>query len=475
MVHPYLRRRCGEEKVDFPSPAAPHDPAELREVLGKTYGVPIFQEQAMKLAIVAAAFTSAEANGLRRAMATFRNLGTIQTYREKLVGGMVGRGYEEDFAARCFRQIEGFGSYGFPESHAQSFARLVYVSAWMKCHYPAVFCACLLNSQPMGFYAPAQLVSDARAHGVEVRGMDVNFSHWDSTLEAASQDRRRHRDESFVAHRVNGKPVPTFPRDAGLALRLGLRQITGLREEWARGISRGIKESGPFASMEDLARRAQLPPRALRLLADADACASLGMDRRQALWEARRTPTDELPLFAAAKAAEVGREEKVRLPSLTMALLRPLLAADNVTPCEDLRDVKPGKRVRVAGVVLVRQRPGKGNAIFITLEDDGGVANIILWASQFEALRRPVMTARVMLVEGVLERSKEGVTHIVAQNVIDRSELLGRLSELDTPRPTLSRADVFAHPQPPRYPGMQADRARHPRNARLLPRSRDFH
>ena len=480
MVHPYLRRRGGDENVDYPSPKPPHDPDELRGVLSKTYGVPIFQEQAMRLAITAAAFTSAEANGLRRAMATFRNLGTIDSYRDKLVGGMVGRGYEPVFAERCFRQIEGFGSYGFPESHAQSFARLVYVSAWMKCHYPAVFCAALLNSQPMGFYAPAQLVRDAREHGVEVRGIDVNASDWDSTLEPG-RHRRPHRDRGF-------------------ALRLGLRQISGFRESWARAMLRARSSGRRFATIEDMARRADLPARALHLLADADACGSLGLDRRQALWEARRTPAKELPLFAAARAAEMGIEAAVTLPALTMGeqvaadyqvtrlslkahpmgLLRPIFAADGVTPCETLADIQPGRRVKVAGVVLVRQRPGKGNAIFITIEDEGGIANIVLWARQFEAMRRPVMAARVMVVEGELERSKEGVTHIVAAKIIDRSDVLAGLSDMDTPKPTLSRADVFEHPQPPRYPGSAPvmptpERARHPRNVRLLPRSRDFH
>ncbi|WP_373486982.1 error-prone DNA polymerase, partial [Blastomonas sp.] len=269
MVHPYLRRRSGIEKVEYPSPAAPHDPDELKTLLGATYGVPLFQEQAMKLAIVAAGFTPAEANQLRRAMATFRNLGTMHEFREKLVRGMTARGYERDFAERCFKQIEGFGSYGFPESHALSFARLVYVSSWIKCHHPAVFACALLNAQPMGFYAPAQIVRDAREHAVEVCPIDINMSGWDNSLE---------RDSA-----------------GELALRLGFRQMTGFRADWADALA-AARSHGRFDSIEALARRACLPQHALRMLADADAFGSLALDRRRALWEVRRTPDGELPL-----------------------------------------------------------------------------------------------------------------------------------------------------------------------------------
>ncbi|MCB2013836.1 MAG: error-prone DNA polymerase [Sphingobium sp.] len=469
MVHPYLRRRWGEEKVQYPSPAPPHDPDELRGVLGKTFGVPLFQEQAMKLAIVAADFSPDEANGLRRAMATFRNVGTIHGFHEKMIEGMVRRGYERSFAERCFKQIEGFGSYGFPESHAQSFARLVYVSAWIKCHHPAVFAAALLNSQPMGFYAPAQIVRDAREHDVEVMPVDVNASNWDNGLEKR--------------------------QDTGLALRLGFRQISGFREEWAHTIS-AARTEGRFTSIEDMARRARLPQRALRLLADGDTCGSLRLDRRVALWEVRRMPDDELPLFAAARAAELGKEPNISLRPMglgehvaadyqmtrlslkehPMALLRPIFEREKVTPCASLRGMKSSAKVRVAGVVLVRQRPGKGNAIFITLEDEGGIANIVLWARQFEIMRRAVMAARVMLVEGELQVSKEGVIHVMASRVIDRSETLAFLSEIDSTDPELSPADEFVHPQHPRK-AMKLIEAqhRHPRNVRLLPKSRDFH
>ncbi len=465
MVHPYLRRRSGEEKVHYPSPAPPHDPDELLSLLGKTYGVPLFQEQAMKLAIVAAGFSPDEANGLRRAMATFRNVGTIDNFREKMIGGMVRRGYEHPFAERCFRQIEGFGSYGFPESHAQSFARLVYVSAWIKRHHPAVFAAALLNSQPMGFYAPAQIVRDAREHGVAVLPVDVNASDWENGLE-------RH-----------GK---TF------ALRLGFRQISSFRKEWAQAIE-AARTQGRFATIENLTRRARLPQRALRLLADADACASLGLDRRAALWEVRRIPDDELPLFAAARAEELGQEPAVVLRPMglgehvaadyqmtrlslkahPMALLRPIFERERVTPCAGLRSMKNGARVHVAGVVLVRQRPGKGNAIFITLEDEGGIANIVLWARQFRVMRRAVMAARVMLVEGELQVSKEGVIHVMASQVIDRSDTLAHLSTICRTQTELSSADAFALPLSSRVPAPQQNR--HPRDARLLPKSRDFH
>ena len=469
MVHPYLRRRWGEEKVEYPSPAPPHDPNELRGVLGRTHGVPLFQEQAMKLAIVAADFSPDEANGLRRAMATFRNVGTIHGFHEKMIEGMVGRGYERAFAERCFKQIEGFGSYGFPESHAQSFARLVYVSAWIKCHQPAVFACGLLNSQPMGFYAPAQIVRDAREHGVEVRSIDINASLWDNELERRA--------------------------DTDLALRLGFRQISGFREEWAKAICAARAESR-FTSVEDAARRARLPQRALRLLADADAFGSLRLDRRAALWEVRRMPDDELPLFAAARAAELGSEPELALRPMglgehvaadyqmtrlslkahPMALLRRFFAVDKVTPCAGLRSMKSGAKVRVAGVVLVRQRPGKGNAIFITLEDEGGIANIVLWARQFEIMRRAVMAARVMLVEGELQVSKEGVIHVMASRIIDRSDTLAHLSDSYSTEPELSPADEFVHPQHPRKAMKQIEAEhRHPRNVRLLPKSRDFH
>jgi error-prone DNA polymerase len=456
MVHPYLRRRQGLEPVEFPSPAPPHDPDELHDVLGRTFGVPLFQEQAMKLAIVAAEFTPDEANGLRRAMATFRNLGTIDQFRGKMVGRMVERGYTEEFAARCFKQIEGFGSYGFPESHAQAFAHLVYASAWIKCHHPAVFAAALLNSQPMGFYAPAQIVRDARDHGVPVLPIDVNESGWDNN--------------------VAGTPP---------ILRLGLRQIDGFREDWADSIARA-RRYGPFANIETLAARAGLGGQALKLLADADALRSLNLDRRQGLWEVHRRPGPSLPLFAFAEAKELATEPDARLPAMAlsehvaadyqtqrlslkghpMQFLREGFTGENILSCAAVNAAKNGTQVKTAGVVLMRQRPGKGNAVFITIEDEGGIVNILLWTRLMERQRRAVMAARLMEVHGEVQRSKEGVVHLMAHTVIDRTENLGRLSETHHANPELSRADEVNRPQSPRG---------HPRDVRILPKSRDFH
>ena len=465
MVHPYLRRRNGEEAVVFPSPAAPHDSCELHRVLGKTLGVPLFQEQAMKLAIVAAGFTPAQADGLRRAMATFRNHGTVNRYRDPLVEGMMARGYDRDFAERCYEQIKGFGEYGFPESHAQAFAWLTYVSSWLKCHHPAVFTCALLNSQPMGFYAPAQLVRDAREHEVEVRAVDANASEWDCTLE------RR--------------------EDGALALRLGFSRLDGFRKEWARSLAEA-REVAAFVSAEDLARRAKLPSRALSLLADADAFGSLGQSRRQAGWEVRRVPPEQLPLFAFAAAPELGKERDAALPPMPLAeevvadyqtarlslkghpmqFLRPALAREGVLSCAEANQTPNGRKVRVAGVVLIRQRPGKGNAVFITIEDETGIVNALLWARDMERQRRAVMAARLMLIEGEIQESKEGVVHLMANRVIDRTAMLNRLADQNHPTLPLSPGDEISHPQHPRAASAQHG---HPRNVRVLPKSRDFH
>ncbi|MGN6270798.1 MAG: error-prone DNA polymerase [Sphingomonas sp.] len=500
MVHPYLRRRAerraGKNTIDYPAPSPEHGPPdELVPVLAKTEGVPLFQEQAMKLAIVAAKFSPEDANRLRRAMATFRNVGTIDQFREKMVGGMVRRGYQREFAERCFKQIEGFGSYGFPESHALSFARLVYVSAWLKCHHPAVFAAALLNSQPMGFYAPAQIVRDARAHGVEVREIDVNASGWDNGIEmslhaglvpASTYPQAPMIAAQWTPEQVRGDEGGDMP-----ALRLGFRQIDGFREEWGNAIA-DARAAGPFDSIESVARRAALPSRALKLLADADAFRSIGLDRRAALWEVRRTPTAELPLFAAARARELGEEADARLPAMSkaehvvtdyqttrlslkdhpMTFLRAVLAAEGISSCAET-DAKPNDAfVRTAGLVLVRQRPGKGNAIFITLEDETGITNVMLWARQFERYRRAVMASRLMLAEGRVQKSREGVVHLMATRIIDRTDLLDRLTELGGPRVPSSRGDEAVHPQYPRTPGRSAG---HPRAVRVIPKSRDFH
>jgi len=459
MVHPYLRRRNGEEAVEFPGP--PDNPNELRDVLGKTLGVPLFQEQAMKLAIVAAEFTPSDADGLRRAMATFRHMGTVNHYQEKLIGGMIRRGYPPDFAERCFEQIKGFGEYGFPESHAQAFGWLAYVSSWLKCHWPAAFTCALLNSQPMGFYAPAQLVRDAREHGVEVRPIDVNASAWDSTLES---------------ERV---------------LRLGLRQIDHFREAWAQALM-AARAAAPFASLEDLARRAALPPRALSLLADADALGSLRLTRREAGWEVRRVPARQLSLFDAMDAPELAPEPDPALPAMPlpeevvadyqtqrlslkghpMQFLRSYFDRRAIVSCAAVNAAKDGTRLRAAGVVLIRQRPGKGNALFITLEDETGIVNALMWARDFEAQRRAVMAARLMVIDGEIQRSKEGVVHLMVKQVHDATSLLGELAAGERCEPEIGRGDGIKHPGPPTHgpnPG------RHPRNVRILPRSRDFH
>ncbi len=464
MVHPYLRRRNGEEKVDYPSD-------ELRQVLAKTLGVPLFQEQAMKIAIVAAGFTPSEADQLRRAMATFRKTGKINSFRVKMVEGMIARGYARDFAERCFHQIEGFGEYGFPESHAASFALLVYVSAWLKCRHPEIFAAALLNSQPMGFYAPAQIVRDAREHGVEVRPPDVNHSLWDCTLEAIGPAKKEQlsearaspppqpspfKGEGKIIERANVSPPPLRGREreggssrahesgyAGpFALRLGFRQVKGLREaDIARLVAR---REGGYGDAAALQRRARLGPAALERLAEADAMGSLGLDRRAALWAVQALDEAPLPLFAAAARRTLAPEPEVTLPPAALgeevaadyatlrlslkthplALLRERLARDGVTPHAELATTAEGKRVTVAGLVLVRQRPGSARGvIFATLEDESGPANVIIWPDIFERFHRVVLASRLMAVTGRLQR--EGIViHVIAERLADLSHYL---------------------------------------------------
>jgi error-prone DNA polymerase len=469
MVHPYLRRRSGLEDVDYPSPSPEHgDKNELYEVLRKTFGVPLFQEQAMRLAMVAAKFSDIEANGLRKAMATFRNDGTIGNYESLMVERMVARGYERDFAQRCFDQIKGFGSYGFPESHAASFAKLVYISSYLKKHHPAAFACALLNSQPMGFYAPAQIVREAQENGgVEPRPVDVNLSAWDNGLEAVEAV------EPMQKH--------------SLALRLGFRQIDGFREAWGLAIAQKRDEGGPYRDVEELMRRAGLPARAMRLLADADTFRSLGLDRREALWAVRRLPDDPvLPLFQAAQARELGSERSMALPTMPLAehivadyqtvrlslkghpmqLLRPRFRRERILSCAETEAKPDAAFVRTAGIVLVRQRPGNGNAIFVTLEDETGITNVVIWARLFERFRREVMGARLMLVEGRVQKSVEGVTHLMAQRIIDRSADLLSLSDTHRAEVPMSIDELT---NPPRQ------RPSHPRDVRVLPKSRDFH
>jgi error-prone DNA polymerase len=442
MVHPYLRRRNGAEASDYPV-RRNGLPNELEEILSKTKGVPLFQEQAMKIAMIAAQFSGEEANGLRRAMATFRNVGTIDRFRDLMVERMVERGYERDFAEACFKQIEGFGSYGFPESHAASFALLVYISSWLKCHHPAAFAAALLNSQPMGFYAPAQIVRDARAHGVQVHGADVNASEWDCTLQ-------------------NG------------ALRLGFRMIDGFQSAWSEKLIAARNDG--FADFHALTG-VGLPRPALETLAGADALTSIGQGRRIALWRvAGLEAAPPLPLLAGAKHRHATpslplmtqgehviadyRSTGLSLRAHPMQLLRDKLIAAKAITCAAALSVKDGKSVRTAGIVTVRQRPGTAKGtIFITIEDETGIANIIVWPSLVETYRNPIISASLLIVEGRLQRSEENVTHIIATRLADRSRWI---AELDAPLP-----DENEVPQK-RPPG-------HPRQERVVRKSRDFH
>jgi error-prone DNA polymerase len=492
MVHPYLKRRkMKPEDIEYPCPKG-GDENELKNVLYKTLGVPLFQEQAMRIAIEAAKFTPDEANQLRRAMATFRHMGTIHKFEEKMVGNLVKRGYPEEFAKNCFNQIKGFGEYGFPESHAASFAQLVYVSSWLKHFHPDVFCCGLLNSQPMGFYAPAQIVGDARKNGVEVREIDVSFSCAQNTLEEAI-----------------GKYH---------AVRLGLRQIDGFKwadpdeeflrqksgkppaEDWGELIVTA-RERRPFTSLEDFARDTGLPKRALILLADADAFRSIGLDRRAALWAVRRLPDDvPLPLFEIATAREQPDEDAQPLPLMPlpeqvvadyqtirlslkghpMEFLRAMFASERVVSCAEVSHANDRARVRCAGVVLVRQRPGSAKGVvFMTLEDETGIANIVVWPKVMEHFRKEVMGARLILVEGTIQSSPERVVHLVAERLFDRSSDLVHLAD-----DALGRRHVVpAGPAPAEplnddrreHPDNPAQKIRHPRNVRILPPSRDFH
>ena len=458
MVHPYLRRRSGEEPVSYPSPGAPHDPAELKNILGRTLGVPIFQEQAMKVAIDAAEFSPAEANELRKAMATFRSRGTIESLEEKMVGRMVKRGYDAEFAERCFNQIKGFGEYGFPESHAASFAQLVYVSSWLKCHYPAAFCAALLNSQPMGFYAPAQIVRDAQNHDVTVQPVDVNFSDWDNTLE---------------------------PYCGRYAVRLGMRQIGGLRADAAARIMEA--RNAPYEDVQSLKTRARLTAPIVRRLAEADAVRSMWIDRRQALWEAKALrDAPDLPLFR--DQSDEGREVPVPLPVMPLceqvmadyqtlrlslkahpiSFLRRSLTIQGYSSTAELHNFNKSRKLKLAGLVLIRQRPGSANGVcFITIEDEFGVANLVVWPKVMEQFRKAVMQSRLLVVEGYVQRDIE-IVHVVAQNLIDRSDALLRLSP-DAMQTQTARADHVKSPLP------SSGSHQHPRDARIIPKSRDFH
>ena len=476
MVHPYLRRRDGIDKVEYPSPSPEHGhPDELKRILGRTLGVPLFQEQAMQIAIDAAKFSPDEANDLRRAMATFRRMGTIHKLEKKMVSRMIARGYEPEFAQRCFNQIKGFGEYGFPESHAASFALLVYASSWIKCHYPDVFCAGLLNSQPMGFYAPAQIVRDAREHNIEVRPVDVNFSDWDNKLEV-----------------VEGK----FH-----AVRLGFRQVDGLRREVMEAFMEVRNEyKVPLTSIEQIRHKTSLSIAVLERLAAADCFRSLDVDRRQALWKVRGLVSDaQLPLFEVSNTDALGQDHKVELPKMPlsehvvadyqthrlslkahpMSFLREDYSSRRIISARDLLKTRNGQYVQIAGVVLVRQKPGTAKGVvFMTLEDEGGVANIIVWSKMMQRYRKVVMRARLVLVKGIVQR-QGAIIHVIARNLVDLSDDLARLSDENLP-PVLARADEVASQVIERPFLGRAARAghtqrSHPRNVRIIPKSRDFH
>ncbi|WP_353723146.1 OB-fold nucleic acid binding domain-containing protein [Dyadobacter sp. 676] len=458
MVHPYLRRRDEIEKEEYPS-------EELRKILEKTKGVPLFQEQAMNIAIVAADFTPTEADELRRSMATFKAKGVVSRLREKLVSGMMKKGYEKDFAERIFKQLEGFGSYGFPESHAASFALLVYVSSWIKYHHPDVFAAALLNSQPMGFYRPAQIVIDARNHGVEVRPVDINYSFWDNTLEN----------------------IP----DQRCALRLGFRQVKGLKEEEMHILV--SSRTRPFTHIHQLLEIG-ISNTTLEKLADADAFCSIGFDRRQAFWEISALTDRPAGLFAGHAPAS-NSEPDVRLPAMTLSehvihdysatslslkahpvsFVRDQLNALGATRSIDLQHLNDGQIVKVAGLVLVRQRPGTASGIcFITVEDETGTANLVVFKNIFDAYRKEILRSKLLMIEGKVQ--KEGqVIHVVAGKCFNVSGLLRKLAAIEEQGAdvlTLSEVDEKGQPDS-RGKSRKILPLKNPQ-AEIFPASRDF-
>jgi error-prone DNA polymerase len=442
MVHPYLRRREGKEKVEYPTP-------ELEAVLHKTLGVPLFQESAMKVAMVCAGFTGGEADQLRKSMATFKFTWGVSRFQDKLVNGMIRNGYTKEFAEKTFSQLEGFGSYGFPESHAASFALIAYASNYVKCHFPDVFCAALLNSQPMGFYAPAQIVADARKHGVEIRSVCINRSRWDCTLE----------------------PVEGTDRHA---VRLGMRLVRGFATADAARIA-AARADDPFASVDDMWRRSGVPVASLVELAEADAfLPSLRLERRDALWAIKALRDEHLPLFTVAAEREARaiveqQEPEVELRQMTeghnvvedyghigltlrrhpLSFLRADLANRRIVTCTEAMGARDGQWLMAAGLVLVRQRPGSAKGVmFITIEDETGVANVVVWPKLFERSRRVVLGASMIAVNGRIQREGD-VVHLVAQQLFDLSTDLSSLAERDGKfRPPTGRGDEFAHGSP---------------------------
>ena len=431
MVHPYLRRREGLEDPEYPHPA-------LERVLGKTLGVPLFQEQAMQVAIQCASFTPGEADELRRSMATFKITGGVHKFHDKLINGMVANDYTREFAEKTFKQIQGFGSYGFPESHAASFAIIAYASSWVKCHYPDVFCCALLNSQPMGFYAPAQIVRCARDHGVEILPIDVNHSRWDSTLEPSPASGRGQGE--------GGQPGRSA---VSSSVRLGLRMAKGLSE--ADGLAIVLhRAEHPYATIEELNRRAGTPVAALERLAEADAFRSMNAQRRDAIWAIKALRDNALPLFAASDGiVEPAQALAPMRPGRTvvedygsvglslrqhpLAFVREDFARQGMVQCSDLTRLRDGTRIIVPGLVLMRQKPGSAKGVmFITLEDETGIANLIVWPSIFERQRRLILVSSMMAAHGKLQK-EGGIIHVIVEKLVDLSDLLRQVGERDAP------------------------------------------
>ena len=437
MVHPYLRRRDGREPVVYPD-------ERVKKVLGKTLGVPLFQEQAMQLAIVAAGFSPDEADQLRRAIASWKSKqNLIHTFGQRLIHGMTTNGYDRGFAERCFKQIQGFSEYGFPESHAASFALIVYVSAWLKHYHPAAFAAALINSQPMGFYAPAQIVRDAKQHNVDVRPVDVNFSRWDCVLEEEDEVEATERRSDEATKGRKRKEV--FNGEACPAMRLGMRVVKGLRRDDAVAIAHAVEQYGRLSSIDALWRATGVRLQSLRKLAEADAFNSMDLDRQHALWQIRSLHNEHLPLFESESSAPSSLRRFVApslLPSLPqptkvvhdyasmglslkahpVSFLRDKLDAIHVTRAHDLQDEilwPGGAPIAVAGVVLVRQRPRTASGVvFMTIEDETGVANLILKPDIFERHRKAARHSVFILAKGHVERQGK-VVHVMTDSVED--------------------------------------------------------
>jgi error-prone DNA polymerase len=457
MVHPYLRRRMGKEAVTYPS-------EEIKKILERTLGIPLFQEQAMEIAIVAAGFSPAEADLLRRSMATFKFNGLVSKFEHKLINGMIARGYTREFAENIFKQLEGFGSYGFPESHAISFAHLVYVSCWLKCYYPDAFAACILNSQPMGFYQPAQLVRDADKHGVAVAGIDINHSQWDYTLEKKVGDYR--------------------------TLRIGFRQVKGLREEDVHFLLAGREK--PYTHIHQLAE-AGVSQAGIVLLANADALRSIGLDRRQGLWEAEALKDRPIGLFAG-QASNSEFEAQLQLPFMNpsehvlqdyatiglsikahpMSFLRPQLEKLRTWNTTQVKNAAHGQYVRLAGIMLFCQRPGTAKGVcFITLEDEESTCNLVVFKQQFSKFRKEILSSSILCVEGRVQKESE-VTHIIVTRCYDYSRLLSLLNPSVADRAKQLKNSNAAKKIDPYAEAYFEEVGAEPDGKRPFPKSRNF-